>query len=388
MQVVLRGERRMTDCRTLIVTQKLSYLNPAWGLLAEELARRPNVRVIGWGYGRNYSDYREVIGALGRFDVAIVDPWVVGPSRPYLEQSRPTGILDAGIPLVINLMAQDLHTFSEDFFRGYIDRCSFAISTIGSPQFWKRSFAELYPREPWLKPGYVTENPQAIDGRFLLFPHAVSEREFCSVKRRRPIDVSIPGTTYWFRSRAAEALEHAVGLKVKSRATLIERGAARFSVSSRLARRLGAIPVAQFLFRRTLRRSLASITCDGSIGYPIRKFFEIPAAGSILVARPFEQPEALGFRHGDTAFLVSDSDIQRLDDIVHWLKSNSDESRALATRGQEMVREFHMVPRRVDQILEVAEAIAAGKLTGMSWHSAEPVLDLRQGQGAFQFGNS
>ena len=378
----------MTSCRTLIVTQKLDYLNPTWGLLAKELSQRANVCVIGWGYGRNYSDYRAVTGALGHFDVAIVDPWVVGPSRPYLEESRPVGILDAGIPAVINLMAQDLHTFSENFFRGYIDRCSFAISTVGSPQFWKRSFMELYPREPWLKPGYVTENPQAIDERFLLFPHAVGEREFHAVGGQRPIDVSIPGTTYWFRSRAAEALENAAGLNVKCQATLIERGAARLAVNSRQARRLGAIPIAQFLFRRTLQRSLASVTCDGSIGYPIRKFFEIPAAGSVLIARPFEQPEALGFRHRDTAILVSEADLQRLDEIVLWLKSDSVESRALAARGQEMVREFHTVSRRADQILETAAAIAAGKLTGMSWHAARPRLDLRQGQNEPHFGES
>jgi hypothetical protein len=301
---------------------------------------------------------------------------VVGPSRPYLEQSRPAGILDAGIPVILNLMAQDLHTFGQDFFRGYVDRCSFSISTVGSPQFWKRSFADAYPREPWLKAGFVTENAGAIDERFLIFPHALDGGEFCAVDRSRPIDVSIAGTTYWFRSRAAEALEGANGLNVKSRSTLFERGAARFAVSRRPSQRFVAIPVAQFLFRRTLRRSLASVTCDGSIGYPIRKFFEIPAAGSALVARPFEQPEALGFRHRDTAVLVDDTKLDELGDIVRWLKSDATERFAIATRGQDMVREFHTVPRRVDQILEAAATIATGKLKGMHWRDAEPVWSV------------
>ena len=373
----------MMNCRTLIVTQKLNYINPTWSLLVEELAKRANVTVIGWGYGKNYSDYRTVTRELGHFDVAIVDPWVVGPSRPYLEESRPVGILDAGIPTFINLMVQDLHTLGEDFFRGYIDRCSFAISIVGSPQFWKRSFAVSYPREHWLKPGYVTEKPEVIDERFLLFPHAVGEDEFHAVARQRPIDISIAGTSYWFRSQAAEIIKDAAGLKVKSQASLIERAAARLAVNSRPARRLGAIPVAQFLFRRTLRRSLASITCDGSVGYPIRKFFEIPAAGSILIAHPFEQPEALGFRHRDTAVLVGDADLHTLGDIVRWLKSDSVQSRALATRGQDMVRSFHNVSRRVDQILQAAAAAAAGKLVGMRWHDANPILSLSAGSGGF-----
>jgi len=368
------------NSRTLIVTQRLPYLNPTWGLLVDELAKRANVSVIGWGYGRAYTDYRAVTGELGHFDVAIVDPWVVGPSAPYLDESRPLGILEAGIPLIMNLMGQDLHAFSEDFFRGYIDRCSFAISVVGSPQFWNRSFAEAFPREPWLKSTYVTENPGVIDERFLLFPHAIGAHEFYPVEGRRPIDVGIPGTTYWFRSQAAAALENATGLRVKSRATPIERRAAGLAVNNRTARKLGVIPIAQFMFRRTLRRSLASITCDGSIGYPIRKFFEIPAAGSVVIARPFEQPEALGFRHRDTAILVSDGDIHRLSEIVRWLKSDSRESRALATRGQDMVREFHTVSRRADQILEAAEAIAAGKLTCMTWSNARPILDLRHRQ--------
>lgn len=368
------------DCRTLVVTQRLNYINPTWGLLVEELAKRASVTVIGWGYGKNYSDYRAVTRELGHFDVAIVDPWVVGPSRPYLEESRPVGILEAGLPTIINLMVQDLHTLGEDFFRDYVDRCSFVISIVGSPQFWKRSFAESYPREHWLKPGYVTETPEVIDERFLLFPHAVGEHEFHAVASQRPIDVSIPGTTYWFRSQAAEIIKHAAGLKVKSQATRIERAAARLAVNSRAARHLGAIPTAQFLFRRTLRRSLSSVTCDGSIGYPIRKFFEIPAAGSILIARPFEQPEALGFRHRDTAILVDDADLHRLADIVRWLKSDSIESRALATRGQDMVRSFHTVSRRVDQILQAAAAAAAGKLAGMRWQDANPILDLSEGR--------
>ena len=70
----------------------------------------------------------------------------------------------------------------------------------------------------------------------------------------------------------------------------------------------------------------------------------------------------------------------RLDEIVLWLKSNFVERLALAIRGQELVRVFHTVSRRVDQILETAAAIAAGKLTGMSWQDARPKLDLRHRQ--------
>ena len=282
---------------------------PDLGLLVEELAKRANVRVIGWGYGKTYSDYCAVTNALGHFDVAIVDPWVVGPSSPYLEKSRPVGILEAGIPVIINLMAQDLHAFQRRLFPQL-----YRSMLVCNLDRWQSAVLEAVvhrslPARAWLKPGYVTENPEVIDERFLLFPHAVGEHEFHAVASQKPIDVSIPGTTYWFRSRAAEALENAAGLNVKSQATLIERGAARLAVNSRTARSLGAIPIAQCLFRRTLRRSLASVTCDGSIGYPIRKFFEIPAAGSVLIARPFEQPEALGFRHRDTAILVSDADL-------------------------------------------------------------------------------
>ena len=51
-----------------------------------------------------------------------------------------------------------------------------------------------------------------------------------------------------------------------------------------------------------------------------------------------------------------------------------------------MVREFHTISRRVDQLLEAAGLIAAGKLTGMRWRNAEPVLDLVTDRNASQFG--
>lgn len=373
--------------RVLVITQKWNYLNPTLPLLTRELANRPEVVVTGWGYGDRFTRMADLTRKYGSFDVAIVDPWVLTKGgEEFYANCRPADLLEAGIPLILNLVMQDIHNLSAEFFRTVVDKCQFVLSTVASPQFWKACFD--FERESWLKPSFTTTSPELINDRFLLIPHAVGEHEFASVERRRPWDVGVEGVRYHFRSKAIDVLSRSADLRCKLKTGRLHRVAARLATDYYSGRYLGTVLLAQWLFRRSLRRSLCGITCEGSIGYPIRKFFEIPAAGAVLIARPFEQPEALGFRHRDTAILVDDADLYRLGEIVLWLKSDSVESRALATRGQEMVREFHTVSRRVDQILEIAAAIATGKMTGMSWHHARPKLDLSHGPNEARFGES
>ena len=367
--------------RVLVISQRWKYTNPTTNLFVEEFARRPGVTISGRGYPLKSDRIAVLAREHGSFDVILTDPWALtdGPSKHY-KGLRPPDILDYGAPVILNLLQNDPHAFSEAFYRDFIGRASFAVSAVASAQFWLPDFTAAATRESWLDPTtYTTANPAVIDDRFLLLPHCVEDSEFQPLGGRRPIDVSVLGSNYHFRRLVREYVGRVCGIRATMGPDLLQKILGRLSDNSYTGKYLLATPLYRHRFARTLRRSLLSVTCDGSVGYPVRKFFEIPACGAVLAARFFREPEALGFRDGENCFFLDEDHLERIDEILRFLKSDSVEAQRIARAGQEMVREFHSVKRRVDQFLEIAEAVAAGTLKTTRWQDGRQVLIERAG---------
>lgn len=75
----------------------------------------------------------------------------------------------------------------------------------------------------------------------------------------------------------------------------------------------------------------------------IRKFMEIPAAGALLLARPFVGFESMGFKNGESAMVHDEEDpvgqvLELLDDPVRL--------QAIAANGQKMLWENHSIHAR------------------------------------------
>ena len=122
-----------------------------------------------------------------------------------------------------------------------------------------------------------------------------------------------------------------------------------------------------YRFQTGIHRSRVSITCDGTVGYPIRKFFEIPAFGSVLAGRFCRNAESLGFRHGETCFhLEEPAGVVKL---ARMLARDDSLARRVATAGQEMVREFHSVQARIGQFMMLAESLASRRFKTARWEA-------------------
>lgn len=338
------------------------------------------VYITGWGFPETFRTFKELSVAKGNFDVAIVDPWVLNDdvSKIY-ENCCVKGIVESGIPLILNLIQTDLHAATKDFFTNYVDKCVCTISAASDSKFWPKDFSGRYNREPWLHRKYITENPNVVDGRFVLIPHCVSAEEFVSVKRNRPIDISVPGVGYYYRRVARELLGGEAEFRVSCGDPKYQKAVALFAskYGFYLGKTFGLTWLARSLFRRNLSRSKIVLTCSGTVNYPVRKFFEIPASGSILLGALFEPSEALGFRHQENCFDLKEADLCDLPETIRLLLGDSDQALRIAQSGQNMVAELHSVEARVKQLLELSKHVASGEFKSMHWEDGKPVFELK-----------
>ena len=231
-------------------------------------------------------------------------------------------------------------------------------------QFFKSLTENDYWREPWIpRDGLIQNRPELIGERYILFPHAVEESEFVSVANgMRRVDASVLGVGYHTRRQAIEFLERSGRFRYVSRKNLVQRLLGLYAHKSAFLRR-----TYQARFNRFLDNSLTSITCAGTVGYPIRKFFEIPAHGCVLIAEFFERAEALGFRNLENCFAIDGEKVDGIHEILDFLKSDAVEARRIAGAGQQMVRDCHTIPVRVANLYAIAAAVADGSLKTVIW---------------------
>jgi hypothetical protein len=115
-----------------------------------------------------------------------------------------------------------------------------------------------------------------------------------------------------------------------------------------------------------------SIYTDGSaLNLPIRKYFEIPASGSLLIATPCNGFDKLGFNNENSIVLDNFNDII---DIINSIKS-SDHYQKIATRGNKLIYNNHSIFARVKQLNEAFELIVNNSYHGSSWTNGQVKYD-------------
>jgi hypothetical protein len=117
------------------------------------------------------------------------------------------------------------------------------------------------------------------------------------------------------------------------------------------------------LFQRTLADTQCVYTARGGFGIPIRKFFEIPAAGALLLCSPCNGFEALGFESGRHYVAVEPEDLP--DALAFWLR-NSD-AQKIASMGHALMLARHSSSARGEQIERCLHKMVAGQFTGARW---------------------
>lgn len=386
------------DLRILVVDVYIDSMNPIRRLLPRLFSLVGDVRFFGPGYvsrdvlQKGLSTFME---AHGPFDLAVItdqylflgDDVPEAVIRGYRKNNVSKfplenlhfcpGIRDQFHKLSIfkaafvftdyyNMPASDVEKFSdcfdliigsgEQFFRPVTS--SFEVGAASE------SFSR-FANDNWLNFAKMNQH------KIISFPFFVADDEFdFSPLAHRTADWSVPGTLYDARRRARAVL-------AKNR-SLISRGRSAFhlqtlaAILTRMGAPLYASPTflsfyAQ-LFRREITDSRFAFTCGSAFAYPIRKFFEIPALGAVLVCPSCNGFEALGFRDGRNAIVCEP---EELPDVERRLVADPDLAQSIADEGRRLVCERHTVEVRAVQLRMAFGMALVGEWKGAKWCNGE-----------------
>lgn len=216
---------------------------------------------------------------------------------------------------------------------------------------------------------FLVKNPE----RVLTALHFIGPSELCfKPLNARSYDVSVPGVEYFLRREATRQIN-------KSR---YQRPSKRVPEFFRIASRMGfpifSNPILAKMYNTMFQEGLfdtrAVYTARGGFGIPIRKFFEIPASGALMVCEPPVGFKDLGFNNQE--HFVEAGPHQLLDVLSEWL--GSERAQTVARQGQRVVLNKHSLSPRAAQIGECLYAVHSGRYLGSRWTNGEFVVQLKE----------
>ena len=217
--------------------------------------------------------------------------------------------------------------------------------------------------------GLLDQFARREDERFISIGFYVSEPEFYwGPLRDRPYDVAVPGSKYARRQTFEHAVRAIEGVRLP-RAT--------YGLACRAADRLGMRPFSRFYalslynltFQRSLSRSRSCVTDGGANNYPVRKFFEIPAAGAVLIAAPAVGMADLGFTAG--VHYLPARTAEEAVAAVKAIRDDPDRYDAMAAAARDLVLRRHSLSARAGQLAEAIAALLGGSFAGSRWQHGE-----------------
>lgn len=384
--------------RILVVHPRISFINPTTELWPELFAGIGPTTFFGPGYQTETTLSAGLEAFVAdrnyQFDLVVVSEQVTNPNGEagspdrveFLVRNYGYGRREAmsflmqkasWLEFINQWSPTTLYTFFEfDPYRVYPEWVHRMEESQGYLVGWGSEFVRPTIDLPNLR--HETFGERATDLWFellesrrssvLSLPAFVSDGEFClrPLSERRK-DWSVLGTAYAARREARGRIREG---------HLSSTGnfhAASVAVVDRLSGgRIGNRYVRNWMrfgFRQALTNSKASFTCGSGLEYPVRKYFEIPAAGALLVSPDFPALGALGFRSGTNFVAASPEDIPSL--TRDLLNSNPDHMQEIADAGQLLVREQHTLHARMKQLDFLIDSVLKGTFSGSRWIGGE-----------------
>ena len=197
-----------------------------------------------------------------------------------------------------------------------------------------------------------------------------SEFSHTPIHLRRPV-VAVPGVEYHLRKEANVALRRA-GIRIASKWYFhLFRAANRLGVPV-YGHPLG-LHMYNHCFQRTLKTSRYVYTARGGFGLPIRKFFEIPAAGALMLCSPCTGYQELGFTDGVHYHSVEPD---ALPGVLQEL-SRTGAGHDVAVAGRKVAATNHSLQARAQQIALCLQALTNGTYRGARWRQGQFFIEER-----------
>lgn len=208
-------------------------------------------------------------------------------------------------------------------------------SLVNVQDIWNQSANDLW----WQ---YIQSNKN----RIIDFPHFVSSSEFVfPVNTPNAFDWSIPGIHYKSRQVFAKLLSEK---GIQPRTSSLYRYISRLRMFGAFTPRdVFLLDMISSRYRSIISQSTLSFACGSAIKMPLRKFFEIPAFGSILVCEEIPSLDYLGFCDDENCIIL-DADPRVTIDRILSLGSKS--LSRIRRSGQDHVRLHHSSDSRSSQL--------------------------------------
>lgn len=376
--------------RILFVDARTTYVNPTGSLILKALQAAGDVQTFGPGYVSPTDLHRGLTAFLrhhGPFDVIVADalfptykPQLADDLHRTYRQWRAGRYLAFGpdemaeipriadeirsmsTPKAVLLMGFDLYNFTReaetDFDQSWgmlIGPDAEMVPPLGT---YEGPPDEFMSRANDVYHDFAARNRL----RFLAFPHFVASNEFSSSTwRARRYDFSVPGQSYVRRGQVRAHLKRLEASVAPTRGPLV--GKALSAAGLKPYGRKPFISWYRRTFMREIETSRAGYTCGSSVQFPVRKFFEIPALGAVLLCDQIPSLPQLGLIPGDNCLTLKDDRDLAL--VNEMMRAEPDNLATIAARGQELVRAKHSVKARGRQLQG-----ALGRLAEDRWYGA------------------
>ena len=119
--------------------------------------------------------------------------------------------------------------------------------------------------------------------------------------------------------------------------------------------------------RKILNNSQFSYTCGSEIKWPVRKFFEIPAAGAVLLCSEFNGMRDAGFIHGENCMIIDPNNIHEI--LSKAKKTNKFDK--IARNGRDMIATSHSLSKRSEQLSVAIDKTLDASFCGADWVNGE-----------------
>ena len=286
----------------------------------------------------------------------------------------------SNVPKIVFLTGEDIYSIDEKYVQliaemnGHLvtwaGGFSKAMNELDFDVFSREEFFARKKREGAIF-GLWHDVVAKYQGKFINFAHFVAETEFSwtSLANRRN-KIVVPGQMYVRRQAARR--------KLAEQRILARSGDFKFLMAAmdHIGLRPHTRSLLQSLYNQTYVQSIATARyayTEGA-GYerPLRKFFEIPALGTVLLCTPCAGFEKLGFSDRKNAVVVAPDAIG---DAVEWLHQSPAQAQEIADAGRKLIWDRHSLHARAEQFAKCIKSIIAGRYLGSRWDNGEFVVD-------------
>lgn len=111
-------------------------------------------------------------------------------------------------------------------------------------------------------------------------------------------------------------------------------------------------------YAKAINQAKIFFTCDSILKYPIKKYFEVPACRTLLMAPTSKEIEDLGFIPGKNFVDINENDFY---EKAKYYLEHEEERKRIADAGYEFIHEFHSTKVRAKQLVQKITEIITTK---------------------------